>query len=102
MGLSILWLGRTLPLPLRSGDRVYSAKSIGAVARAGARVICLGLDNPDEPSGARDVLEPAVDWQLVPGGATITASRSLQQPTDGEREVCDAAVPRDAWSPACN
>ena len=67
MGLSILWLGRTLPLPLRSGDRVYSAKSIGAVARAGARVICLGLDNPDEPSGARDVLEPAVDWQLVPG-----------------------------------
>jgi hypothetical protein len=38
MGLSILWLGRTLPLPLRSGDRVYSARSIGAVARDGARV----------------------------------------------------------------
>src|SRR5262245_8289740 len=64
----ILWLGRTLPLPLRSGDRVYSAQLIGAVARAGARVNCLGLDNPDEPAGDRAVLEPAVDWQLVPGG----------------------------------
>ena len=67
MELSILWLGRTLPLPLHSGDRVYSARLIGAVARAGARVTCLGLDNPDEPSGDRDVLEPAVDWQVVPG-----------------------------------
>ncbi|HLH93087.1 MAG TPA: glycosyltransferase [Xanthobacteraceae bacterium] len=28
---------------------------------------CLGLDNPDEPAGSLDVLEQAVDWQLVPG-----------------------------------
>jgi hypothetical protein len=51
VSLSILWLGRIFPLPLNAGDRVYSA-GLGAVARAGARVVFLGLSNPDEPMGA--------------------------------------------------
>ena len=67
MTLSILWLGRTLPLPLNSGDRVYTAMLAGAVARAGASVVFLGLGNPDEPMGDLTVLEPRVQWRLVPG-----------------------------------
>jgi glycosyltransferase involved in cell wall biosynthesis len=67
VSLSILWLGRTLPLPLNSGDRIYSARLVGAVARAGARVTYLGLQNPDEKMGELGVLEPGVRWQLVPG-----------------------------------
>lgn len=64
---SILWLGRTLPLPLNSGDRIYSAKLAGAVARAGAQVVFLGLGNPDEPMGDLDSLDPGVRWELVAG-----------------------------------
>ena len=67
MSLSILWLGRIFPLPLNAGDRVYSAGLVGAVARAGARVVFLGLSNPDEPMGALTDLEPMVQWRLVPG-----------------------------------
>jgi polysaccharide biosynthesis protein PslH len=64
---SILWLGRTLPLPLSAGDRIYSANLAGAVAREGARVVFLGLDNFDEPGGDLTHLDPRVRWQLVPG-----------------------------------
>jgi hypothetical protein len=67
VSLSILWLGRIFPLPLNAGDRVYSAGLVGAVARAGARVVFLGLSNPDEPMGALTDLEPMVQWRLVPG-----------------------------------
>ena len=43
--ISILWLGRTLPIPLNAGDRIYSAQLAGAVARQGAHVVFLGLEN---------------------------------------------------------
>jgi polysaccharide biosynthesis protein PslH len=65
--LSILWLGRTMPLPLNAGDRIYSAQLAGAVARAGARLVFLGLDNPDEPTGDLSNLESKALWRLVPG-----------------------------------
>jgi len=65
--VSILWLGRIIPLPLNSGDRVYSAGLVGAVARAGARVVFLGLNNPDEPADDLGELEQQVRWQVVPG-----------------------------------
>ncbi|CAL78483.1 hypothetical protein; putative glycosyltransferase [Bradyrhizobium sp. ORS 278] len=64
---SILWLARTLPLPLNAGDRIYSAHLAGAVARQGSRVVFLGLANPDDPSGSLDELERRVQWKLVPG-----------------------------------
>ena len=67
MSLSILWLARTLPLPLNSGDRIYTAKLVEAVASAGTSVVFVGLANPDEPMLDRGVLKPIVQWRLVPG-----------------------------------
>jgi polysaccharide biosynthesis protein PslH len=64
---SILWLGRTLPVPLNAGDRIYSAQLAGAVARQGAHVVFLGLENSDEPGSDLTQLDPRVRWQVVPG-----------------------------------
>jgi glycosyltransferase involved in cell wall biosynthesis len=64
---SVLWLGRTLPVPLNAGDRIYSAQLAGAVARQGAHVVFLGLENSDEPGGDLTQLDPGVRWQVVPG-----------------------------------
>jgi glycosyltransferase involved in cell wall biosynthesis len=64
---SILWLGRTIPVPLNAGDRIYSAQLAGAVARQGAQVVFLGLENSDEPGGDTAQLDPLVRWQVVPG-----------------------------------
>jgi polysaccharide biosynthesis protein PslH len=65
--VSILWLGRIVPLPLSSGDRVYSANLCKAIARAGAHIVFLGLANPDEPMVDHRDLDATVEWQLVPG-----------------------------------
>ena len=67
MTISMLWLGRTMPIPLNAGDRIYSAQLAGAVARQGANVVFLGLENPDEPGGSLGQLEPRIRWQVVPG-----------------------------------
>lgn len=67
MTVSILWLGRTLPVPLNAGDRIYSAQLAGAVARRGAHVVFLGLENYDEPRRDLNQLDPGVQWQVVPG-----------------------------------
>jgi hypothetical protein len=65
--ISILWLGRTIPIPLNAGDRIYSAHLAGAVARQGANVVFLGLQNPDDPAASLAELEPRVHWKVVPG-----------------------------------
>jgi len=65
--ISILWLGRTIPIPLNAGDRIYTAHLAGAVARQGARVVFLGLENPDDQTGSLGQLESAVRWKVVPG-----------------------------------
>jgi polysaccharide biosynthesis protein PslH len=65
--VSILWLGRIVPIPLNAGDRVYSAQLAGAVARQGARVVFLGLENIDDRGGDLAHLEPCVRWKTVPG-----------------------------------
>ena len=67
MTISILWLGRTIPIPLNAGDRIYSAHLAGAVARQGANVVFLGLQNPDDPAASLAELEPRVHWKVVPG-----------------------------------
>lgn len=67
MTISVLWLARTLPLPLNAGDRIYSAQLAGALARQGAQVVFLGLQNPDERTGSIMELEARVCWKLVPG-----------------------------------
>jgi glycosyltransferase involved in cell wall biosynthesis len=47
--LRILWVIRTLPFPQTSGDRVYSAQFIRAIAEAGADVTVLGLATGTPP-----------------------------------------------------
>jgi glycosyltransferase involved in cell wall biosynthesis len=79
MTFSILWLGRIIPIPFNAGDRVYSAQLAGAVARQGARVVFLGLSNPDEAGGSIADLEPRVRWTMVPGTAH-SRLRSLFSP----------------------
>ena len=78
MTTSILWLGRTMPIPLNAGDRIYSAQLAGAVARQGAHVVFLGLENPDEPGGSLAQLEPRIRWKVVPGSPN---SRLLSLPS---------------------
>lgn len=73
----VLWLARTLPLPLNAGDRIYTAAIAEALARAGARVTYLGLANPDEAMGSRAALSAAVDWVEVPGAPTGRARALL-------------------------
>jgi polysaccharide biosynthesis protein PslH len=65
--ISILWLGRALPIPLNAGDRIYSAQLAGAVGRQGAQVAFLGLKNPDDQTGSLADLEARVRWEIVPG-----------------------------------
>lgn len=79
MALSILWLGRIIPVPFNAGDRVYSAQLAGAVARQGADVVFLGLENPDEKGGSLADLEPRVRWRRVRGNAH-SRLRSLFSP----------------------
>jgi glycosyltransferase involved in cell wall biosynthesis len=67
MTISILWLGRTIPIPLNAGDRIYSAQLAGAVARQGAHVVFLGLKNPDDEGGSLAHLEPRIRWNVVAG-----------------------------------
>lgn len=65
--MKILWLGRIVPLPLNSGDRIYSAELAGAVARAGATIEFMGLSNPDDEPGDAGTLESRVDWIEIGG-----------------------------------
>ena len=78
MTVSILWLGRTIPIPLNAGDRIYSAQLAGAVARRGAHVVFLGLKNPDDPTGSVAQLDARVRWKIVSGGPN---SRLLALPS---------------------
>jgi glycosyltransferase involved in cell wall biosynthesis len=52
--LRILWVIRTLPFPQTSGDRVYSAQFIRAIAEAGADVTVLGLATGTPPEAGFD------------------------------------------------
>lgn len=64
----ILWLARTLPVPLDAGDRMYSGRLAEAIGRAGARIDFLGPRNPDAPDAGTELFEPVIDWRVVPGG----------------------------------
>ncbi|QOZ32698.1 glycosyl transferase [Bradyrhizobium sp. CCBAU 53421] len=56
-----------MPIPLNAGDRIYSAQLAGAVARQGAHVVFLGLENPDDQTGSLAELEPKAHWKVVHG-----------------------------------
>ena len=59
-----LWIARSLPFPMNTGDRIYSAELMRSVARAGAQLTVVGFA-PEEPGVV------PVDWpmsmQAVPG-----------------------------------
>jgi polysaccharide biosynthesis protein PslH len=75
-GLRILWVIRTLPFPKTSGDRVYSAEFIRAVAEAGAEITVLGLKTETAPeAGAANVSWIPVEAQ--PRHSLAAAAMSL-------------------------
>ena len=53
-----LWITRALPFPLDTGDRIYTAQLMRAVAQAGAELTVTGFA-PDAPHTA------PVEWPTV-------------------------------------
>jgi polysaccharide biosynthesis protein PslH len=66
-GPRVLWLARMMPVPLNAGDRIYTARLVEAVARAGGNVHVLGLSAPDAPGMEFEVLDSRIRWEAVPG-----------------------------------
>jgi glycosyl transferase family 1 len=67
-GLRCLWLARAIPLPLNSGDNVYTAQLAQALVAAGASVTFMGLASSAAAS-LRPVegFERRIEWSIVPG-----------------------------------
>lgn len=86
IGPKVLWLARMLPLPLRTGDRIYTARLVEALGRSGAQVRYLGLANPEEPTLDASELDPSVQWEIVPGAPRGMARAMLsRRPVVGAR-----------------
>jgi len=68
-----LWIARAQPFPLDTGDRIYSARLLRAVAQAGADVTFAGFACQSPSAVPPDW---PVHWRLVPGTTHGTA-RSL-------------------------
>lgn len=68
-----LWIARAQPFPLDTGDRIYSARLLRAVAQAGADITFTGFacESPGSVPG-----DWPVRWQTVPGAPHGTV-RSL-------------------------
>jgi polysaccharide biosynthesis protein PslH len=67
-GLRCLWLARTIPLPLNSGDNVYTARLAQALATAGASVTFMGLASAAVPSlQSAEAFESRIEWSIAPG-----------------------------------
>jgi polysaccharide biosynthesis protein PslH len=66
--LRCLWLARAVPLPLATGDNVYTARLSQALAAAGASVTFMGLASSAAPSlRPAEALERRIEWSIVPG-----------------------------------
>jgi glycosyltransferase involved in cell wall biosynthesis len=73
-GLRCLWLARAIPLPLNSGDNVYTARLAQALVAAGASVTFMGLANPAAPSlRPAEAFESRIQWSIAPGRPNPTA-----------------------------
>jgi glycosyltransferase involved in cell wall biosynthesis len=67
-GLRCLWLARALPLPLNSGDNVYTARLAQALVAAGASVTFMGLAASAAPSlRPAEEFEGRIEWSIAPG-----------------------------------
>src|SRR5689334_13615807 len=72
-GLRCLWLARDIPLPLRSGDKTYTARLAQALAAAGASVTFMGLaSSAGSPLPSAEAFESRIEWSIVPGLPTPT------------------------------
>jgi glycosyltransferase involved in cell wall biosynthesis len=52
-----------MPFPLTAGDRIYSFNLAAALAKAGAKIIFVGLHAAVAPQSV-----PGITWHVVPGG----------------------------------
>ena len=67
-GLRCLWLARAIPLPLSSGENVYTARLAQALAAAGASVTFMGLATSAASSlPAAEAFESRIEWSIMPG-----------------------------------
>jgi hypothetical protein len=67
-------LARVIPLPLHSGDNVYTAWLAQALVAAGASVTFMGLANSAAPSlPPPEAFESRIEWRIVPGRPNPTA-----------------------------
>jgi polysaccharide biosynthesis protein PslH len=67
-GLRCLWLARAVPLPLTTGDNVYTARLSQALVAARASVTFMGLASSAAPSlRPAEALESRIEWSIVPG-----------------------------------
>jgi glycosyltransferase involved in cell wall biosynthesis len=83
--LDILWLARSIPLPLSSGDKLYTGKLASSISEAGASLRYVGLaDEPCSPPGPD--LAPRIQWIIVPGSRRSTLAGALsKEPMVGAR-----------------
>ena len=73
-GLRCLWLARTIPLPLSTGDNVYTARLAQALVAAGASVTFMGLLRSTASSlRLAEAYEHRIEWNIVPGRPNPTA-----------------------------
>ena len=67
-GLRCLWLARAIPLPLNSGDNVYTARLAQALVATDASVTFMGLASSAAPSlRPAEAFESRIEWSIVPG-----------------------------------
>jgi hypothetical protein len=67
-GPRCLWLARTIPLPLSSGENIYTARLAQALVAAGASVTFMGLATSAGSSlPAAEAFESRIEWRIVPG-----------------------------------
>ena len=63
-----LWLARVIPLPLSSGENIYTARLAQALVAAGASVTFMGLATSAASSlPAAEAFESRIEWSIVPG-----------------------------------
>lgn len=83
--LDILWLARSIPLPLNSGDKVYTGKLASNISETGANLRYVGLaDEPCSPPGPH--LSRKIEWIIVPGSKRSTLAAVMsKEPMVGAR-----------------
>jgi glycosyltransferase involved in cell wall biosynthesis len=70
-GLRCLWLARAIPLPLSSGENIYTARLAQALVAAGASVTFMGLTTSAASSlPVAKAFESRIEWNIMPGWRT--------------------------------